>query len=111
MSDSNDKNISKLKELQEKDEPLAVLVGAGPSNPLGIREWTPALIELGKQAKVDPNLTEKLIREEGYPKAASYIFKEINNEKNILNFWKKYLNQLICIVQKFTKKLLKILIQ
>lgn len=88
-NNENEENIQLLKEIIQSDrKKVAVFVGAGPSVPLGIKDWKKLLVEMGKKldSKMSEKRVEELIIKYGYPGAASEIYHKINSHKDYLQF-------------------------
>lgn len=82
----NNETIQLLKEtIQMNPKKIAVLVGAGASTPLGIKNWKDLLIEFGKKFNADIDVEES-IKTHGYAETASKIYKIVNNHENYLKF-------------------------
>lgn len=77
-----------LEHYNNNDKKLLPFLGAGISTPTGISNWPNLLVDLGKLTKKYNNKEslEKMIKELGYPKTASIIKDEINNEDKYKSF-------------------------
>ncbi|RXJ98675.1 hypothetical protein CRV02_13065 [Arcobacter sp. CECT 8989] len=77
-----------LEHYNNNDKKLLPFLGSGISTPTGISNWVNLLVDLGKLTKKYNNKEslEKMIKELGYPKTASIIKDEINNEDKYKSF-------------------------
>lgn len=86
LNKKNDKTIQLLKKtIQINPKKIAVLVGAGASTPLGIKNWKDLLNEFGKKFNADIDVEES-IKTHGYAETASKIYKIVDNHENYLKF-------------------------
>lgn len=85
----SEKNFQKLLDIYNTDEKMCLpFLGAGISTPTGIDNWTKLLtnmaINLCKRIKSDD--VENMIQQYGYPKTASLLKEDINDEVEYKNF-------------------------
>ena len=90
----NDKSIELLKEKISGN--VAVFVGSGTSNPLGIKTWTELLIELAERFGIDKNEVINWIKDKGHPKTASEIYKKIDDPEKYLDFLSEQFEPTVC---------------
>ena len=82
----NEENIKLLKEIiQGERKKVAVFVGAGVSDPLGIKTWKKLLLEMANEFNCEIDI-EECISKKGYPGTASEIYNHIGNHEDYLRF-------------------------
>lgn len=82
----NEENIKLLKEIiQGERKKVAVFVGAGVSDPLGIKTWKKLLLEMANEFNCEIDI-EECISKKGYPGTASEIYNHISNHEDYLRF-------------------------
>lgn len=82
----NEENIKLLKEVIQGDrKKVAVFVGAGVSDPLGIKTWYKLLSEMANEFNCEIDIAE-CISQKGYPGTASEIYNHISNHADYLRF-------------------------
>lgn len=85
----NKKNVDLLKNIILGGNVYGIFAGAGTSMPLGNLDWDALLYKLGKKHHIPENIIKGFLEKDQYPEAASYIFKQINNEKLFSEYLKE----------------------
>lgn len=81
-------NIRCLREILQKGQKVAVFIGAGTSDFLGIKGWDSVLEEMAKEFKTDIDV-QKSIDEDGYAETATMIYET----KNDMDLYKAFMSK------------------
>jgi len=82
-------NIRYLREILQKEQKVAVFIGAGTSDFLGIKGWDSVLEEMKKEFKAENIDVQKSIEEDGYAETATMIYET----KNDMNLYKAFMSK------------------
>jgi len=99
-------NIGALKDVIQKNDTVAVFVGAGASTPLGIKGWSELLKSFATSHGIDLDV-ERSIEAKGYPGTASEIYNRVGDHEKYLQFMSSKFEPRNCLYTSLHELLMK----